>query len=154
MQRLRIRQDMLIGIVLLAITQTALGQSDMHTYSFSWQALAANAGGQNAYSLRRGNDHHEISLYLNEYLLANDQPIFGGIYALRFSLCGQSCFWQVYLHTGGGLSSGGGVIEIGWSTILLWSARIDFTSQFYFTTSRMVTWTYPGWIGLSFPLWF
>jgi hypothetical protein len=127
-------------------------------------ALAPNAGGQVAYSLKYAHDDDwEASLFSNQYILAGKYPLSGATYSRRFPVCDSSCFWRFFVQTGAGVSTGGPMAEITWGSIIpilpVWlptsapkyipSLRIDFTSQFIFVRYRAVTWSYPLWVGLT-----
>lgn len=141
----------LLALLMLMIKSTAL-QSEPASYSFSWQAFAPNAGGQRAYILRRSTNHKEINLFYNEYLVAGSQAIMGGGYNWRFPICDNACFWQFFVQSGLGVSTGGPYVEFSWTTVPFWLARLDITTHLFITKSRLVTWSYPLWIGISLPL--
>jgi hypothetical protein len=75
--------------VLFLVVTTAprafAADSKMVTYSLQVLALAPNAGGQNAYALRRATDSSEYALFYNNYLGAGNFPLIGAI-ARRFVL--------------------------------------------------------------------
>jgi len=130
----------------------APAETKLHTYTLQLQATAANAGGQKAYALRRGNDFGELGVFYNEYLTAKDMSLFGATYGWRFPICGQSCFWQAFAQVGGGISNGGPLFEVIWSTIPFWVVRLDFATQIFVGKTRLITWSYPLWLGVSLPL--
>lgn len=114
-------------------------------------ALAPNAGGQEAYSLRRLNDDREWNFFLNTSINTSGIPLMGVSYAARLSLCGSTCIWDFYLEAGAGLSSGGPMIEFLWGTTWFWLLRIDFSTQIFISTERAIIWNYPFWAGISVP---
>lgn len=118
-------------------------------YSLQAMALAPNAGGQQAFALRRATDKAEWSLFANDYLRTGNQPLMGGLYSLRFPALGQSRGFQMVFEVGAGLSSVGPMVEVLWGTTLLWSVRLDVASHFYVAKDRAILWSYPLWIGLS-----
>lgn len=126
--------------------------ADFYMTSFQTSAMAPNAGGQNAFALRRGSNDEEWSVFSNQYLRTGDYPLSGLVYAKRFPICGTHCFWQFYVQTGIGISSAGPLFEVTWGTNLLWLARIDFATQAFVTTDRLIFWSYPLWLGISLPL--
>ena len=126
--------------------------SSAETYTLQLKAHTSNAGGQQVYGVRRGNDTHEISGFYNQFLLSGGKPIWGGTYHWRFPICGIECFWQFYAQAGIGLSTGGPILEFTWSTTAFWVARIDFATQIFVTRTRLVSWSNPLWIGVSVPL--
>ncbi len=136
----------------LVFSSTSFSETSLKTYSFFWKAHAPNAGGQNIYSVRRADDDHEISLFRNEYLITANRPLMGANYSLRLPICDSSCFVQAYTQLGAGLSTAGPFLDISWSVIGLWLARVDFTTQLYITQTRIMTWSVPLWIGVSLPL--
>ncbi len=131
----------------------ASGANKMATYSLQVAAFAPNAGGQEAYALRRATDKVEWSVFVNRYLYAGDYPLMGATYDWRFPICDQSCFWQFYIQAGVGLSTTGPVLEVLWGTTLLWVARVDIATQMFFQSNRLISWSYPLWIGVSIPTW-
>lgn len=138
--------------VLIPLFPVANAKTSLKTYSFLWKAHAANAGGQDIYSIRRADDDHEISLFRNEYLISSGRPLMGATYSLRLPVCDSSCFVQGYTQLGAGLSTAGPLLDITWSVIGLWVARVDFTTQLFLTKTRIMTWSVPLWIGVSLPL--
>ena len=149
------RQSLIIFIFtgwICFLPHTTLATSVPVTYSAAWQAWAPNAGGQRAYALRRATPHSEISIFMNEYLLAGNNPLYGATYDWRLPICDRNCFWQFYVQMGAGISSGGVLGEILWSSTFLWVARLDIATQIFLSQQRLVTWSYPLWLGLSLPL--
>ena len=122
------------------------------SYSLLLKSHTSNAGGQDAYSLRRSSDETEWNLFINTYLLAGNEPLVGATYNKRYAICGHSCFWQFYVQAGIGGSTAGPVVELLWGTVFLWVVRIDIATQIYITRERAVFWSYPAWVGLSMPL--
>lgn len=142
----------LYAIIILSASRALGGESKLVSYTLQWQAYAPNAGGQKSYGLRRSTESSEWSLFMNEYLLANDRPLIGGVYSWRFPICGSACPLQIYGQGGLGLSSGGVLGEIGWSFTALWVARVDVLTQIYASQTRLIGWSYPLWFGISIPL--
>jgi hypothetical protein len=145
----------LLAILIVASTigSQASARSERTTWSVMGMALAPNAGGQAAYSLRRATDQNEMGVFANTYLQAGNYPLLGAVYDWRFPLCGQECFWQFFAQAGVGLSTGGPLVELTWGTIPFWILRVDVTTHIIAVPYRAVTWSYPLWVGLSLPLW-
>ena len=141
----------LLSVLLLAGAGVA-AETKHTTYSLQALAFAPNAGGQQAYALRRATDKSEWALFANTYLQTGGGPLLGGGYDLRMPVCDQSCFWQFYAQIGGGLSTVGPYVEVLWGTNLFWIMRLDIATHFYVTASRAIFWSYPLWAGLSLPL--
>ena len=147
-----------------AFCSSVLGATS-YTVSSQVGALAPNAGGQQAYSLRLASSDWELGAFSNQYLLAGSAPLSGLTADWRFAVCDSSCFWQVHLHLGGGFSNGGPIAQITWSAMIpmlpiwlpietikylpLW--RLDVTTQMIAIRYRAVTWSYPLWIGVAVP---
>lgn len=126
-------------------------------------SLAPNAGGQEAYRLEGYQKPHAWHAFYNRALMVYDLPLMGVGYNYRMSVCDESCFWRFFTQAGGGISNAGPYGEISWGTIIpmlpLWlptsapryipSLRIDITSQFYIAKTRIITWSYPIWAGVS-----
>jgi hypothetical protein len=136
-------------LIMFSTASSALAGS---SYSFQWRSFTANAGGQQAYAFKYAVDEREIGLFLNEYLLSRGQPIFGATYDFRYVLCGFKCPVQFYAHAGAGISTGGPLLQLGWSSHWLWIGRLDVMTQIFFERSRLINWSYPLWIGISVPL--
>jgi hypothetical protein len=122
------------------------------TYSAQFLAYAPNAGGQQAYSLRRADDKGEWSVFANTYLMTGAFPLSGMTYNWRFPICNQSCFWQFFVEAGAGVSTAGPMVEVVWGSILLWSLRVDLSTQAFLIPQRVILWSYPFWMGVSLPL--
>ncbi len=142
-----------LSLMLAIASIPAFAKTKMVTYSLQAIAYAPNAGGQEAYALRRATDDNEWTLFVNRALYAGDYPLTGATYAWRFPVCDQSCFWQFYVQAGAGLSTAGPILEVLWGTTLLWTMRVDVATQMFFQTNRMITWSYPLWVGISMPTW-
>jgi len=126
-------------------------------------SLAPNAGGQEAYRLEGYQKPHAWHAFYNRALMVYDLPLMGVGYNYRMSICNESCFWRFFTQAGGGISNAVPYGEISWGTIIpmlpLWlptsapryipSLRIDITSQFYIAKTRIITWSYPIWAGVS-----
>ena len=129
-------------------------------------ALAPNAGGQDAYSLKVEHDNIEYSVFSNQYILAGSFPLSGATAEYRWDICGRDCWWQFFLQAGGGGSNGGPIGQITWGSAIplvpFWwptsapkyvpALRLDFTTQFILIQWRAISWSYPLWIGLSVPI--
>jgi hypothetical protein len=137
-----------IGIII----PTDLIAEEGVTYSLQVAALAPNAGGQQAYALRRSTDEDEWFLFSNNYLETGKFPLTGAGYNWRFPICDQDCFWQFYVEVGGGISTAGPMAEVIWGMNFLWVTRLDIGTHFYLTQNRLITWSYPLWAGISVPL--
>lgn len=144
---------LLFAVALASISVPAWAKSERTTWSALGLALAPNAGGQAAYSVRRATDDNEIGVFANTYLMAGNYPLLGAVYDWRFPICGQECFWQFFAQAGVGLSTAGPLVELTWSTIPFWILRVDITTHIIAVPWRAVTWSYPLWVGLSLPLW-
>lgn len=140
----------LVGFLMVPVSGNA--ESKMVTYSLQVLALAPNAGGQNAYALRRATDEEEMFAFYNNYLGAGEYSLIGLGYDWRFPICDQSCFWQFYFEAGGGVSTAGPFAELLWGTNIFWVARLDISTHFYLTSKRVIGWSYPLWVGISMPL--
>jgi hypothetical protein len=129
-------------------------------------SLAPNAGGQTVYGFKVNRGHWELSLFSNQSIYAGNSPYSGALVHRRFAICGDTCFWQLFIQLGGGASNGGPVTELTWGSVIpllpIWlplrapsyipAIRLDVTTQIVFIRWRAVTWTYPVWVGLSIPL--
>lgn len=128
-------------------------------------ALAANAGGQIAYSARYFVSDYEASLFSNQNLLTGNIPMTGATLSRRLTFCSSLCFWRFYLQGGVGASTGGAIAQVTWGGMIpalpIWlptrhpkyvpALRIDITTQFIASTGRVVTWNYPFWTGITIP---
>lgn len=133
--------------------------------SAQYAALAPNAGGQTAYSLRYSSSDWEMGVFSNQYLLAGDYPLTGIIYEKVLPLCKKDCFWDFNVQGGAGISNGGPLLHLTWSSIIplipIWlptraprfvpALRVDITTQMILIPTRAITWSYPLWAGLSYP---
>ncbi len=147
----------LLGIVLVLVfaidVQESFGFPYGYTVSAQGLALAPNAGGQRAWSLRLAeNDQVEYSLFVNEYLVTGSVPLTGVSYGWRYSLCGRICPLRMFAQLGAGVSTAGPVVEVIWSVTPLWLLRVDIATHFYFLTDRAILWSYPFWLGVSVPI--
>ena len=153
-----------ISLILLVLYASAAYAADTkYTVTAQALALAPNAGGQEAYTLRVATNDWEVGAFSNQYILAGDYPLTGAFYDLRFPICDDSCWWQFFAQTGVGVSNGGPLAQITWGTVIplvpLWlpfaaprylpALRLDFTTQMIFIRYRAVTWSYPLWAGVS-----
>lgn len=133
--------------------------------SAQYGALAPNAGGQLAYTLKYQSNRWEYALFSNQYLLAGDYPLSGATAAYQFPVCEKECWFDFYINTGAGASNGGPIAEVTWGAKIpllpIWlptqapryvpALRLDFTTQMIFVQWRGVTWSYPLWAGISVP---
>ena len=140
-------------------TGAAFNEISLHALS-----LAPNAGGQQAYRLEWYRNSQAWHGFYNRALIVGDLPLSGVGYNYRLSACDESCFWRFFAQVGGGISNGGPYGESSWGTIIpaipLWlptaapryvpSFRLDITSQFFIAETRIITWSYPLWAGVSF----
>jgi hypothetical protein len=154
---------MFISIVLGATAVSAANKKDRYTVTGQFLSLAPNAGGQTAYRLEVHNNDHAFYGFNNRALLVGNTTLFGAGYDHRLPVCDESCFWQFFVQLGGGLTNGGGFAQVAWGTMIplipIWlpvdaprfipMLRVDITTQFYATTKRVVTWSYPLWVGIS-----
>lgn len=153
---------LLVGLA-FAESGVAFAADKKYTVSAQGMALAPNAGGQQAYTLKLATNDWEAGVFSNQYILAGNMPLTGATYDLRFPICDDSCWWQFFAQTGVGLSNGGPIAEITWGTVIpllpLWlptsapryvpALRLDVTTQMIFIRYRAVTWSYPLWAGIS-----
>lgn len=151
-------------LTVLAFAQPAMAEVKRYHASVQLGALAPNAGGQPAYSLKIATNDWEIGAFSNQYLMAGSWPMTGVTYAWRFPVCDDTCFWQAFLQLGGGASNAGPILETTWAAILpllpIWlpfaapkyypALRLDFTTQMILIQWRGVTWSYPLWLGITF----
>lgn len=152
-------------ILLWALHQPAVAAERRYHLATQIGALAPNAGGQTAYTLKIATNDWEVSAFSNQYLMAGDIPMTGATYDWRWPICSDGCFWQFYFQGGGGFSNGGPLLDMTWGTVIpllpIWlptrappyypAIRIDFTTQMILIRWRGVTWSYPLWIGISVP---
>lgn len=130
----------------------AFNVGEIESVTVQGQALASNAGGQEAYSLRLSNDNYEAGLFTNHYLLVDDKPLIGGILALRYPFCGHECWLDAFVQVGGGGSTGGGIIELLWGLNVLKILRVDVVTHVMISSERPILWSYPLWVGVTVPL--
>ncbi len=143
-------------LLLVAAWQGASPAAAAGRYTVSAQgvALAPNAGGQEAYSLRLATNSWEVGAFSNQYIVTGKYPLTGAFYDRRFPICDDTCWWQFFVQTGGGLSTGGPFAQITWGTIVpsirfVPALRLDISTQMIFIRYRGVTWSYPLWAGIS-----
>ena len=144
------------------VCQSAEKTSDM--LSVSQGAFAANAGGQNAYSLRYFHAGNEFQVFANKSLTAGGLPLFGAGYGPRFNGC-QECFWKPFIQTGAGFTNAGPFVELDWGITIpvlpIWlpmdppkfvpQLRVDFATHLIFGQIRPSIWSYPLWLGIAVP---
>jgi hypothetical protein len=133
--------------------------------SLQYAAFAPNAGGQTVYGLRLYRDGREYGVFQNQYLTAGDHPLIGGVYAFRFPICDESCLVHLHAQVGIGASTAGPLVEFLWGMeipvlplaltggTISWipMIRIDFANHWIATRSRVITWSYPLWVGVTLP---
>ena len=124
--------------------------------SVQGMALAPNAGGQESYSIKYFHEKKKIEygLFSTTYLVTDGNiPLTGVSANYRFDICGKDCAAQAFILLGGGISQIGPYAELTWGSILGWVTRIDITTQLYYSTTenRIITWSYPLWVGISIP---
>jgi len=139
----------LFALVALTLPGGKAAAAERQAYTAQFLALAPNAGGQDAFALRMGDDKREWSLFTNLYLRSYDLPLTGITYDWRFPICSMACWVPTYLQAGGGISQAGPLAQLTWSTTVLRLLRIDYTTQAFYSQSRIVLWSYPLWLGLS-----
>lgn len=134
--------------------------------SLQYAAFAPNAGGQVAYGIRGLRNNREIAIFQNQYLTAGGQPLLGVLYAWRFPICDESCMVHLHTQVGIGLTSAGPLVEFLWGTEIpilplglnggtipyVPMLRVDVASHWMATHSRLITWSYPFWVGVTLPL--
>ena len=144
---------------------SALGATKPIKVSVQYAAFAPNAGGQIAYGLRAHRNNREIAIFQNHYLTAGDEPLLGALYAMRFPLCDESCMVHIHVQGGLGATSAGPLVEFLWGTEVpllplalnggtiryVPMLRFDIASHWMATRSRLITWSYPFWIGVTLP---
>jgi hypothetical protein len=126
--------------------------SSLEGISFLNKAFAPNVNGQDAYSLKLTYSTQEFGVFANSDLQAGSSSLVGASWLRRFSLCTAACSFSHAILLGGGISSAGPLFEISWSFQLLWLLRVDFTTHYFVSTTRLVNWSYPLWLGLTIPL--
>ncbi len=141
-------------------------QASPDSISIQDRALAPNAGGQTAYSLKLAYGEIEYGAFANEYLRAGEHPLSGLTAEYRLGLCQKDCWGNLYAQIGVGGSTGGPLATMTWSAQIpllpIWlpysapaylpQLRIDFSTHFIFVRYRAVTWSYPLWLGITIPL--
>lgn len=141
-----------ILLVLIILFSNSSHANSNYAISAQQYALAPNAGGQTAWSLRLSkNDDREYSIFVNEYLQTGSFPLMGTTYDFKYALCGRSCFLQSAALIGFGISSAGPLVNLTWSFTPLWIVRIDFSTHIYAIPSRLIVWNYPLWLGITVP---
>ena len=140
-----------LALLILTFFAPPISHGEIKQISMQAIAMAPNAGGQEAYALKLSSSKDEWTVFSNSYLQTGGYPLSGGIYSLRLPICGMTCFWQFYTQFGVGLSNAGPLLELTWSTNLLWLARLDFSTQMFFLKDRVIMWSYPLWLGVSVP---
>ena len=159
------RHKFIFALLLLAVSNKTLAAAkpDLYTISAQGLALAPNAGGQDAFRLEGYHKNQAVYGFNNRALLVSNTTLFGVGYAYRLPICDESCFWQFFVQVGGGLSNAGGFLDVTWGSqiplVPIWlpvasprfipSLRIDISSHFFATRTRVLTWSYPLWVGLA-----
>ncbi len=148
----------------LFISSSLVAKDTDYTLYASSGALAPNAGGQDAYSLRLYHEEREFHAYMNRTLTAGGAPLVGAGYDFTFNSCDE-CFWRFFVQAGGGISTAGPYAELDWGFAIpllpIWlptkaprfvpQLRVDFATHMIQTTTRAITWSYPLWIGIGIP---
>ena len=125
--------------------------ANKRTISAQGYALAPNAGGQVAYSLRYSPEEKtEYSAFANTSLFVGKVPLSGIIYSKRLTLC-ERCLVSSFAQVGAGASLAGPMLEFDWNITPLWLLRIDFATHIYFFRIHGIVWSYPLWLGVSLP---
>jgi hypothetical protein len=133
--------------------------------SVQYGAFAPNAGGQVVYGLRGYRKGREIAVFQNQYLTAGDHPLMGALYAYRFPICDDACLVHIHVQAGAGVSTAGPLVEFLWGMeipvlpialtggTIPWipMLRIDFANHWIVTRNRVITWSYPLWVGATLP---
>lgn len=133
--------------------------------SVQYAAFAPNAGGQITYGFRGHRNNREIAIFQNQYLTAGSEPLLGALYAWRFPICDESCMIHIHAQAGVGVTSAGPLVEFLWGTEIpvlplalnggtipyVPMLRFDIASHWIATRSRLITWSYPFWIGVTLP---
>lgn len=149
----------------MALAKGAFAADERYSVTSQVGALAPNAGGQEAYTLRLGKGDWEAGIFSNQYVIAGDLPLTGAMLDWRSPVCGVECFWQFFVQLGVGGSNGGPLAEVTWGTMIpalpIWlptaapryvpQIRLDITTQVILIRYRAVTWSYPLWLGLTVP---
>ncbi len=131
--------------------------------SMRFKSFTSNAGGQNAYAASYSTQKNEYTVFLNQNLQTGNVPLTGAVYDWRFLSCKTNCMWNFYGNIGGGISTAGPLAEVLVGVMIpvvpVWFSggplkyipyvRLDFGSQFYASRYRVITWSYPLWIGLA-----
>ena len=157
--------DIVVAFV-LAVGASGVARAGDYAVTAQTLALAPNAGGQQAYALRLGTDHWEARR-LQQPLPLRRQPCRSParVFDFRFPICDHTCFWQFFVQAGGGLSNAGPLAELTWGTMIpllpVWlpvprfnyvpALRLDITTHMIAIRQRIVTWSYPLWVGVSVP---
>ena len=131
-----------------------MSYTEAAVYSVATRPIAPNAGGQTAYIIRRHDLklEHEGSIFVNEYLRVGEGPLYGAHYSQVFSLCSMRCWLQNFVTSGLGLSNAGPYVSLEWSFTFFWTARVDFSTHLLATNRRLISWSYPLWLGLRIPI--
>ena len=152
-------------VVALGNGTPALSADKVSKASLQYAAFAPNAGGQTVYGLRVYYRGREYGVFQNDYLTAGDHPLMGGVYAFRFPICDESCLVNIHAQAGIGLSTAGPLVELLWGMeipvlplaltggTIPWipMLRIDFANHWIATRNRVITWSYPLWVGATLP---
>lgn len=140
-------------LVLIWLGQVGHGSGAQgQSISFLYKAMTANAGGQQAYSLKyQTKKGSEWSAFLNYFLLTGAFPLTGIGWVQKFDVCNKHCYIDTTATIGGGLSTAGPYLEVGWQLNPLWLFRFDFVTHFYFSGIQPIVWNYPLWLGVTLP---
>ena len=145
-------------------SQLLAGPVEQKWISMRFKSFTSNAGGQNAFAASYSNEKHEYTVFSNQNLQTENYPLTGGIYSWRFLGCEKNCMWNFYGNVGGGISNGGPMAEVLVGVMVpivpVWFTggplkyvpyvRLDFGNQFFASRHRVITWSYPLWLGLAF----
>lgn len=138
-------------LVVLIIFLVPSNRSYSGDLSLQLGATAPNAGGQSAFAIRKMFETVELSVFRSSYLSTSSGSLIGAIGSYRLFHYNPSSYFGAYTQLGGGMTSAGPVTEIVWGMKLL-VMRLDFATHMYWTKSRVITWSYPLWIGFTFPI--
>jgi len=143
----------------------AMADDKLIKVSLQYAAFAPNAGGQITYGFRGLRNNREIAIFQNQYLTAGSEPLLGALYAWRFPICDESCLVHIHTQAGIGVTTAGPLVEFLWGTEIpvlplglnggtiryVPMLRFDIASHWIATRSRLITWSYPFWIGVTLP---
>ena len=73
----------------------------------------------------------------------------GAGYSYRYETCSTWCFIAPVAQVGFGVSTMGPFVELNAIFYFFWRFRVDVATHFYFLKNRVMTWSYPFWLGVS-----